>query len=108
MSRNVFDESEYERRVDRTKARLREADLDAIVVADPANVNYLTGYDGWSFYVHQAVVVTAERDDPVWIGPLLGRSDGHRGNFGLFDVCSRPYYPLVQAAQRSHEYVDNR
>ncbi|SEW12277.1 M24 family metallopeptidase [Natrinema salifodinae] len=68
MSRAIFDESEYERRVSRTKERLREADLDAIVVADPANMNYLTGYDGWSFYVHQAVVVTPDRDEPIWIG----------------------------------------
>ena len=68
MPRDVFDEAEYERRVDRAKERLHEADLDAIVVSDPANMNYLTGYDGWSFYVHQAVVVTAERDEPVWVG----------------------------------------
>ncbi|WP_440770331.1 M24 family metallopeptidase [Natronorubrum sp. DTA28] len=68
MSREVFEEAEYERRVDRAKERLHEADLDAIVVSDPANMNYLTGYDGWSFYVHQAVVVTTDRDEPVWVG----------------------------------------
>ena len=68
MPRDVFPRAEYERRVDRTRARLREEGLDAIVVADPANMNYLTGYDGWSFYVHQAVVVAAEREVPVWVG----------------------------------------
>ncbi|MDG5821012.1 M24 family metallopeptidase [Natronococcus sp. A-GB7] len=68
MSQEIFDEREYERRLSRTRERLREEDLDAIVVSDPANMNYLAGYDGWSFYVHQAVVVTAERDEPVWVG----------------------------------------
>ena len=68
MSRDVFDDAEYERRVERTKERLREENLDAIVVSDPANMNYLTGYDGWSFYVHQAVVVTPDRAEPVWVG----------------------------------------
>ncbi|WP_339102623.1 M24 family metallopeptidase [Haloterrigena salinisoli] len=68
MSRDIFDDAEYERRVSRTKERLREEDLDAIVVSDPANMNYLTGYDGWSFYVHQAVIVTPDRDEPVWVG----------------------------------------
>ena len=68
MPEAVFSEAEYERRVDRTRERLREEGLDAIVVADPANMNYLTGYDGWSFYVHQAVVVTAEHEEPVWVG----------------------------------------
>ncbi|WP_254546680.1 M24 family metallopeptidase [Halomarina pelagica] len=68
MSRAPFDSEEYERRIARTRERMAEADLDAIVVSDPANMNYLTGYDGWSFYVHQGVVVTRNRDEPVWIG----------------------------------------
>jgi Xaa-Pro aminopeptidase len=68
MPRSTFEPSEYERRIEETKARMREEELDALVVADPANMNYLTGYDGWSFYVHQAVVVTVDRDEPVWVG----------------------------------------
>jgi Xaa-Pro dipeptidase len=31
-------------------------------------MNYLTGYDGWSFYVPQAVVVSLDEEQPVWIG----------------------------------------
>lgn len=68
MPRAVFDSTEYENRVERTKARMREEGLDALVVSDPSNMNYLSGYDGWSFYVHQAVVVTQNRDEPVWVG----------------------------------------
>ncbi|GAB3672705.1 ectoine hydrolase DoeA [Halopiger thermotolerans] len=90
MSRNVFDESEYERRVDRTKERLREENLDAIVVADPANMNYLTGYDGWSFYVHQAVIVTADRDEPVWVGREMD-ANGARATTVLDEDSIRSY-----------------
>ena len=68
MSRHIFDDGEYERRIERTRARMAERELDAIVVADPANMNYLTGYDGWSFYVHQAVVLADGRDEPLWVG----------------------------------------
>jgi Xaa-Pro aminopeptidase len=68
MAHSTFTSSEYERRIDRTKERMRDEEFDAVVVADPANMNYLSGYDGWSFYVHQAVVVTADRDEPVWVG----------------------------------------
>ena len=39
--------------------------LDAIVVVDPSNMSWLTGYDGWSFYVHQAVLLTME-GEPLW------------------------------------------
>ncbi|AHG04116.1 X-Pro dipeptidase [Halobacterium sp. DL1] len=62
-----FRSSEYERRVDRTRERMREAGLDALLVTDPANMNYLTGYESWSFYVHQGVLLTLDHD-PVWVG----------------------------------------
>lgn len=63
-----FEAAEYAARLAKTKARMRDAGLDALVVSDPANMNYLTGYDGWSFYVHQAVIVGLELDQPIWIG----------------------------------------
>jgi Xaa-Pro aminopeptidase len=28
--------------------------VDLLIVSDPSNMAWLTGYDGWSFYVHQA------------------------------------------------------
>ncbi|QLG49148.1 M24 family metallopeptidase [Natrinema halophilum] len=90
MPHDVFDEREYERRVDRTKERLHEENLDAIVVADPANMNYLTGYDGWSFYVHQAVVVTPDRDEPVWIGRGMD-ANGARATTHLAEESIRAY-----------------
>ena len=90
MSYNVFPQSEYERRVERAKAQLHERDLDAIVVSSPANMNYLAGYDGWSFYVHQAVVVTRERDEPVWVGRDMD-GNGARATTWLSEPNIRPY-----------------
>ena len=31
-------------------------------------MHYLTGYDGWSFYVPQCVVIALDEDEPIWIG----------------------------------------
>ncbi|AXR82869.1 M24 family metallopeptidase [Natrarchaeobaculum sulfurireducens] len=90
MAWDVFDESEYERRLSRTQERLLEEDLDAIVVSDPANMNYLAGYDGWSFYVHQAVIVTPERDEPVWVGRDMD-AGGARATTWLSDASIRSY-----------------
>ncbi|WP_142860336.1 M24 family metallopeptidase [Salinigranum halophilum] len=90
MPRAVFDSTEYDRRIARTKARLRERELDAVFVADPANMNYLTGYDGWSFYVHQGVVVTPDRDEPVWIGRMMD-ANGARATTTLSEESIRPY-----------------
>ena len=64
----VFDVSEYKSRVARTKAAMAARGIEVLLVASPANQFWLTGYDGWSFYTPQMVVVAADRDEPVWIG----------------------------------------
>ncbi|GAA0234858.1 ectoine hydrolase DoeA [Halobacterium noricense] len=69
---------------------MREAELDALVVSDPANMNYLTGYDGWSFYVHQAVIVTHDRDEPVWVGREMD-ANGARATTWLAEESIRSY-----------------
>jgi len=63
-----FGAAEFAERLAETKRRMTQAGLDALIVSDPANMNYLTGYDGWSFYVHQCVVVAQELAQPIWIG----------------------------------------
>lgn len=64
----VFTKQEYAQRVQKTKESMQEKNIDVLVVTDPANLNYLTGYDGWSFYVHQCVLVALDLEQPVWIG----------------------------------------
>ena len=90
MSLQIFDAAEYERRIERARARMAERELDAIVVADPANMNYLTGYDGWSFYVHQAVVLAREREEPVWVGREMD-ANGARATTRLSEESIRAY-----------------
>jgi len=36
--------------------------LSALLVSDPANINYLSGYNAWSFYTPQLLFVPAEGD----------------------------------------------
>ncbi len=62
-----FSAAEYERRLMRTRVAMEAAGLDALFVTDPSNMAWLTGYDGWSFYVHQGVIVLKDRD-PCWWG----------------------------------------
>jgi Xaa-Pro aminopeptidase len=42
--------------------------VGVLLACDPANINYLTGYDGYSFYVHQAVIVFQDEEWPLWVG----------------------------------------
>jgi len=64
----LFSNEEYAQRIANAKHAMQTRGIDVLVVSDPANMNYLTGYDGWSFYVPQVVVVAAEADQPLWIG----------------------------------------
>ena len=62
-----FKQSEYENRLLMVRTAMAMAGLDALFVTDPSNQAWLTGYDGWSFYVHQGVIVTQDAD-PIWWG----------------------------------------
>lgn len=62
-----FEQSEYDRRLALTRSAMAAVGLDVLFVTDPSNQAWLTGYDGWSFYVHQGVILTME-GAPVWWG----------------------------------------
>jgi ectoine hydrolase len=63
-----FVTAEYKERIRKTKERMLQKGIDVLLITDPANLNYLSGYDGWSFYVHQMLVLTIDEDQPKWIG----------------------------------------
>ena len=65
-----FGKPEYDRRLALTRAAMEAAGIDLLFVTDPSNQAWLTGYDGWSFYVHQGVIVTHDRD-PIWWGRYM-------------------------------------
>ena len=62
-----FERAEYDRRIAKTRAEMARRGLDVLFVTDPSNQAWLTAYDGWSFYVHQGVLLGLE-GDPVWWG----------------------------------------
>ena len=62
-----FSRAEFAERLQKTRVAMERLGLDLLVVTDPSNMNWLTGYDGWSFYVHQCVLV-AKEGEPVWFG----------------------------------------
>ena len=62
-----FSREEFADRLAKTRAAMETRGLDLLIVSDPSNMHWLTGYDGWSFYVHQCVVVPAH-GDPLWYG----------------------------------------
>lgn len=64
----AFDVSEYESRVRKTKEAMARQGIEVLLCVNPSNMCYLTGYDSWSFYVHQTVIVALDEPQPIWIG----------------------------------------
>jgi ectoine hydrolase len=57
------------------------AGIDVLLCAEPANLNYLTGYDSWSFYVPQYVALSLDAEEPVWIGRAMDAPSAHMTAF---------------------------
>ncbi|TXI10274.1 MAG: M24 family metallopeptidase, partial [Rhizobium sp.] len=62
-----FTRAEYAERLEKTRRAMEKAGVDLVIVTDPSNMHWLTGYDGWSFYVHQCVLVP-DVGEPIWYG----------------------------------------
>jgi len=62
-----FSREEFAARVNRSREEMQRRGLDVLIISDPSNMAWLTGYDGWSFYVHQCVVLGLE-GEPIWFG----------------------------------------
>ncbi len=63
-----FERSEYLQRLAGTKARMDAAGIEVLLVNDPANMGYLSGYDAWSYYTPQLLIVVQDEEEPIWLG----------------------------------------
>ena len=66
----AFEKAEYDQRLARVRAEMETRGLTALVIGDPANINWLTGYDAWSFYTPQMMLVELS-GGPWWMGRLM-------------------------------------
>ena len=62
-----FTKKEYAARVTKVRSAMQTAGFDILVIGDPANINWLTGYDAWSFYTPQVMVLGLQLE-PTWLG----------------------------------------
>ena len=108
MTRHTpFSAAEYDRRLTLTRNAMQKAGVEVLFVTDPSNQAWLTGYDGWSFYVHQGVIVTLE-GEPIWWGRHMDMLGGRRTcwmdlanilGYGDHYVQSSDIHPMQDLAQ---------
>lgn len=61
-----FPREEFEDRLRRVR-KAASGRFDVLIITEPANICYLTGYDAWSFYVPQALVVPISDERPFLV-----------------------------------------
>ncbi len=61
----LFSKDEYKQRLKKVQASMQEKGIELLISQDTNNMNYLTGYDAWSFYYAQCVIVHVNSDEPL-------------------------------------------
>ena len=60
-----FTKEEFKNRLKKVQSLMQDKGIELLISQDPSNMNYLTGYDAWSFYYAQCVVVHVNCDEPI-------------------------------------------
>jgi ectoine hydrolase len=94
-----FSREEYATRLAKTRRAMATKSIDLLIVSDPSNMAWLTGYDGWSFYVHQAVIVPPD-GEPVWYGRIQDAAGAKRTAYLSHDNIVPYADHYVQSTER--------
>ena len=60
-----FTIKEYKNRLKKVQSEMQKKGIELLISQDTANINYLTGYDAWSFYYSQCVIIHLNSDEPL-------------------------------------------
>ncbi|KFE33726.1 aminopeptidase P family N-terminal domain-containing protein, partial [Thioclava atlantica] len=99
-----FSQAEYDRRIAKTRAAMSEAGIDVLFVTNPSNMYWLTGYNGWSFYVHQGVILPLD-GAPYWWGRGMD-GNGARRTVWMEEEFILPYRDQMVQSDIMHPMED--
>ena len=103
-----FTPDEYAARLAKTRAAMETKGIDLLIVSDPSNMHWLTGYDGWSFYVHQAVIVPPA-GNPIWYGRGQDAAGAQRTSWlPDADIVGYPDHYVQSAERHPMDYLATR
>lgn len=64
----AFPKEEYQERLKKLRTQMTDQGVNLLVATDPAHLNYLSGFDSWSYQNTQALLVPKQDAEPVWVG----------------------------------------
>ena len=97
----IFKKVEFKERVIKIKDEMIKKQIDILLIASPANQFYTTGYDGWSFYTPQIVIISINSEQPIWVGRAMD-SVGAKFTSYLKKENIVPYPDRYVASKDSH------
>ena len=98
-----FSREEYAARLAKTRDAMDVAGVELLVASDPPNMAWLTGYDGWSFYVHQCVLVPPS-GEPIWYGRGMDENGALRTVYlGRDNVVAYPDHYVMTPERHPNE-----
>lgn len=102
----AFTASEYVARQERVRQRAAERGFDALLIADPSNLYYLTGYDAWSFYTPQVLHLPVE-GAPTLIMRAMDAHGAWRTATGIAasDIFGYPERLIHNATEHSGDWM---
>ena len=60
-----FTSEEYKSRLKKVQKMMQDKGIELLISQDTNNINYLTGYDAWSFYYAQCAIVHINANEPL-------------------------------------------
>ena len=61
----LFTDKEYRQRLFKVQKMMQDQGIELLISHDTNNINYLTGYDAWSFYYAQCAIIHANAEEPI-------------------------------------------
>lgn len=103
-----FSRKEYQQRLSKVRASMARKNLQTLIIHDPSNMAWLTGYDGWSFYTPQVVVV-GPVGEPLWFGRHMDANGAKRTVYLRPDhITWYPDYYVMNPLLHAMEYLANQ
>ena len=101
----AFSKTEYSNRLDRVRNAMQARDIEVLVIGDPSNMNWLTGFDAWSFYTSQLMLVDLV-NEPFLMTRLM---DAKTASFTTYlpesQVIGYPEHLVQQPDMHPSDYV---
>ncbi|NQZ30296.1 MAG: M24 family metallopeptidase [Oceanospirillaceae bacterium] len=96
---------EYAQRLAKVRMAMVVHEIDTLIIHDPSNMAWLTGYNAWSFYTPQAVVVGTS-GEPIWFGRNMDVNGAKRTSYLHHDnIIGYPDHYVMNPPLHAMDYL---